>query len=182
MSEIINMTDKQTAENELTEYVKAMLSLTPFGRDGFGTIFPEGIKAEPCQALSYRQMRFLDDHIEQKACYNNSVKSMTELMSIDRQAAHETGWNITDKPGLTYVMGYGLSVIPIEHAWIKVDGIYYDPTWQKFSKLSDYYFPMFEVQYPDIFDMLTEFGFCPPSPLDYLTKVLLENHRQNKAV
>jgi hypothetical protein len=100
---------------------------------------------EPCPdtLLEAVEVRF-------KGCYNNAFNFVHE------------------NPTARYVIGYALSVIPIEHAWVWYEGTYYDPTWEKYSKLGETYLPLFEYTYLELADILKRNDYCPPAPTDIL--------------
>jgi hypothetical protein len=53
-----------------------------------------------------------------KACFYNAAIMLSVMHRID----------------MKYVIGYASAPVPFEHAWIKVGGSYYDPTWEIFDK------------------------------------------------
>jgi hypothetical protein len=90
--------------------------------------------------------------IEPNLCYSNSLDAMYAL------GAEE----------VTYVVGRADSYIPVDHAWIKYGGIYYDPTWEMYSDLSENYYPIAEL---DVFQLVTiadDNRDYPPTAMDML--------------
>lgn len=49
----------------------------------------------------------------------------------------------------TYVEGYALSIIPVLHAWLEIEGHLFDPTWRPVSAGSWEGREYFGVQFPD---------------------------------
>lgn len=88
---------------------------------------------------------------EFKACYNNAYKFMSDYAHV-----HD----------VQYVLGFGLSVIPVEHAWIKVDGVYYDPTWEKYSKIERDYVVVTELNQLELMLMTLKNNHTPPALYD----------------
>lgn len=65
-----------------------------------------------------------------------------------------------------YVLGYMISElipIPIEHAWVKIDGEYYDPTAQFLSNDDIRYFPLYELDCAEFLGMTGQNDSYPPT-------------------
>lgn len=89
------------------------------------------------------------DNIEIKACFNNSYHLVESLFAYK---------------DICYVLGYAVTQgIPIEHAWIKMDGIYYDLTWQKFSSIGEKYYSLIEFDHNELFNFVLQGDNSPPS-------------------
>jgi hypothetical protein len=87
------------------------------------------------------------------ACYNNAFHF------------------VSNYPEAKYVVGYGHSLIPIDHAWVKLDGKYHDLSWEINSPdgvEGRAYVPLFELDMAELLEIIPENGMCPPSVVDVL--------------
>ena len=76
---------------------------------------------------------------------------------------------VSNHPEAKYVVGYGHSVIPIDHAWVKVDGKYYDPSWEANSGLEGKaYVPLYELDMADLLEIIPDNNMCPPAAVDMM--------------
>ena len=70
---------------------------------------------------------------------------------------------------IKYVAGYGYNHemgIPIDHAWVMIDGIHYDPTWQLYSDIGDKYDARFILSMEDLLNTIVKNDSRPPSYWD----------------
>lgn len=95
------------------------------------------------------ELQRMSDIVELKACFNNAAKL---VMILGDRAK--------------YCLGYAAGVIPVEHAWIRLDGKSYDPTWEKYSTLGSVYGSIFEFTREELFDVLDKNNNVPPSMWD----------------
>ena len=61
-----------------------------------------------------------------KECFNNAFRWAAEL--------HIAGYK-----NVFYVLGFGESVVPVEHVIIKVGDNFYDPTWERYNELKPFH-------------------------------------------
>jgi hypothetical protein len=87
--------------------------------------------------------------IEMKMCFNNTARLVMHLGEEAR-----------------YCLGYAAGIIPVEHAWLKLDDKYYDLTWNKYSTHGHTYASMFELTRAELFELIDKNEFCPPSLWD----------------
>lgn len=95
------------------------------------------------------------DRILFKECYNNSFRCIEALKGF--------GYNVQ------YVVGVAESIIPIDHSWICVDGVYYDPTWEIHSEIRENYYVVAKLDISDLVKVITNNNMCPPSSYELLS-------------
>lgn len=111
----------------------------------------EQVEVKPLESL----LDVIKDEVVVKECYNNSFRCV--------QMLHMSGYNAQ------YIAGVAESMIAIDHAWICVDGIYYDPTWELHNTLKENYFVIAKLDIPDLVEVITNNNMCPPSSYELLT-------------
>lgn len=79
---------------------------------------------------------FTWDFIEVKECYRNCAILCASKTNVE------------------YCFGYAQAIIPIEHAWVCIDGKYYDPTLEKHSELGDAYLLLKKFNRQELLDFL----------------------------
>lgn len=123
----------------------------------------EVIDVDALQEIYVEELGVSDPHpYAPKACYNNSFDFVSR------------------NPGAKYVLGYGLNHMPIDHAWVKVDGKYYDPTWEVHSEggvLNRPYVPVFELGMEELFEVIKANDMKPPSVADMLSHLYRKKGR-----
>ena len=105
-----------------------------------------------------------ESFIEPNQCYLNAFRIMAELHVKGVKNAYYVA-------GITW--GYNL---PICHAWIKIDGVYYDPTLEKSLKLFygeryNAYFSIAELNMQQLSDVTMENEAFPPHPALFTTRL-----------
>ena len=127
----------------------------------FGTFLPgwktPGVVVREVEItqLEEHQIFLLRKIIKQKLCYNNAWCTLSRLPEL--------------KDG-RYVLGYVLVCgVPIEHAWVKAEDKYYDPTEQVVFGSRDglKYFSLVELDRETLFDLTIENHNIPPSFRDW---------------
>ena len=98
---------------------------------------------------------------EIKHCYHNSYKT---LRNASMQVSDMDEWR--------YVVGIAMGVIPVNHSWVKYRNDYYDPTWERFTEdgIRDKYYPVAELTYAELMEVVMDNDYLPPCAIDMLTK------------
>lgn len=109
------------------------------GRDRIELV---GVKPVP------KHMNWMVKQAKFKMCFNNSFDAVARTM------------------GAKYVLGFGLSIIPVEHAWVQIEGVYYDPTWEKHSALGGVYAKVIELDLDELAEVMNQNDETPPSLYD----------------
>ena len=92
-----------------------------------------------------------------KQCHNNAWHVATAFYSF----GHD----------VKYVAGRADRIIPVDHGWVKIDGAYYDPTWQRFNHLNDVtYYAIAELSARELMQVVLANDDYPPSAHDMLQK------------
>lgn len=89
---------------------------------------------------------------EVKACYNNTFNCIADLRILHG-----------DPKDARYVVGYAAGLIPVDHAWVKVGGAYFDPTWEKHTEIGEHYLPVFEIPTSELMGWIEKNDMRPPS-------------------
>lgn len=95
------------------------------------------------EKLDERTLNEFEQECMPKQCYNN---------------AYNLALTYDAKYVLCYSMQFGF---PIEHAIIKLDGKYYDPTYQLFSKLHEHYYVVKEFDSDELWEMINKNNQIP---------------------
>jgi hypothetical protein len=143
------MINKKLAERKQQQYMNTYAKLFV----DYATTYPRTEIATMPPSL----LADLRDLIKFKACYNNVFNIATTLHVIGHDVA--------------YVVGIAESVIPVDHAWIKIDGYYYDPTWQQFTSIEKGgYHAVAELSIDHLEEIIIDNGSIPPSAVDMVFK------------
>jgi hypothetical protein len=107
------------------------------------------------------------NQLEMKACYRNSALLTLSPLSIEGNEKVE------------YCFGYALKHIPMEHAWLCIDGVYYDATWEKFTDIGEHYFLLKKFNKEELFKFMEKTDFVAPDlqslvELDFIKKLKKE--------
>lgn len=99
---------------------------------------PEGLKRVTINPMDSVWRKRANLVVQPKQCFDNCFNLCVE---------HE----------VTYVLGICHIMIPIEHAWLKIDGKHYDPTLEIASgELSGSYHSLIEIKSTDLINYITE--------------------------
>ena len=105
----------------------------------------------------------LEIPIKMKFCYNNIFYYVKNMII--------SGY---DKNLIRYVVGYGQSVIPVEHCVLKYDGEYYDPTWELAlydrKHISNEFVPIIEITWSELLKAIHDHDKKPPDLLYFIRK------------
>ncbi len=107
-------------------------------------------------------------------CFNNAVRYVMELSWYDYK-------------DLAYVVGFGSAGCPTEHGIIRVDGHYYDPTWENIPGLDitvEPFFPIFEMDHSQLQDAIEANNNYPPDMMYWIReqKGICHQKTNNKQV
>lgn len=120
-------------ENRIIEYLKDLASLN-YGREQIAWYTQQLKDARPVQCVRMRdvftreQLQFLFKNtgykVQEKMCYKNAAGLVER---IEWMALHYD----SGIPEIKYVEGFGDSLFPVEHAFVKVGDKYIDPTFER---------------------------------------------------
>ena len=125
-------------------------------KDIFSFLDMLGISVDEAEEIIVKpltdELKSILNLVKMKACYNNS-------------------YHYASLFGATYVLGYAAGIFPVDHAWIKYEGEYYDPTWEK--HLDDgidgkSYVKLFEFEPSHLMGAIEANRMIPPSVIDVL--------------
>lgn len=123
---------------------------TMAGMGSLGNVLDlECLKLVSVEPMPQEMLSEIEDLVVPRACYNNSF-FVTEFFGSRKKAR--------------YCVGYAGSFVPISHAWVWVDGNYYDPTWQVHTKIGAFYVPFFELEGEELMEVVIANDFRPPEP------------------
>lgn len=109
---------------------------------------PKGFR---CQELPSDQLSALGQMVR-NGCYNNAFNALSNSFALGvKEKRYVLGWFFPDK-----------MPIPIEHAWIKLDGVNYDPTAQLFVEGSSVYYTAFELDMTELLEIVNSNGSYAP--------------------
>lgn len=107
----------------------------------------------------------LNEPVEEKHCYNNATNYVLTLIM--------NGYSFDE---VKFVLGYAHSIIPVEHAIVKVGDIYFDPTWQLLGvcglvdgKRQTEFVVVAELSPGELSNAIELNRMYPPSVSDYLS-------------
>ncbi len=108
-------------------------------------IMTRGYRNIPIKIQPVNVEKMIHPASSRKQCYNNAFKALTHdgLRDNDRYVL-----------GIMIFMG-----VPIEHAWIKKDGKYFDPTLD--PKSNDAYYSITELTHEQLQEFVEEKGHAP---------------------
>lgn len=143
---------KGSEMSEVINYLKGMEE----AKERFGWSGPplpiDDAKVVPVEKMP-DEIRKLAKFFKLKSCYWNSASFVLKHNHLFDE--------------VKYVVGYAASVIPLEHAWIKVNGVYYDGSWEKFSELGREYVSLWEMDSRELVEMMSAMDSdYAPSPSD----------------
>ena len=121
----------------------------------------DNFKAQPVAVMPAELYDPIADQMEFKACYNNVFHAMSYFHCMGSDAFYMCGIAVPDNTG-----------VPVDHAWLEVDGEAFDPTWQKFSRdeRSATYHPISRLNVHALEQLITENNMTPPCALEIFTK------------
>lgn len=74
-----------------------------------------------------------------------------------------------------YCVGYGESLIPIDHAWVKIGDKYFDPSWQanvdEYDPKHAHYIPLMELYIAEALFVIEHNNWCPPAAIDIINLI-----------
>lgn len=131
------MTDQHDG---LLQYAEIMNRLQFYGKLNLDTAVVETTPCSEHKALSGVLKKLKP---KPNACYSNIGSLIFSALEGEKR----------------YVLGYGQSVIPVDHAILQLDGLYYDPTWDLLEKdpntrITRYFLPLFTLMQSDLLDHL----------------------------
>lgn len=118
------------------EQMVQFLDMTRMVPEGTDPLF---VEVQPAS----KEVRELWDFISFKGCFNNAYRCMAGT-------------------GANYVLGYAAGIIPVEHAWIEIDGIHYDPTWEKYSEIGHTYAQLIKLNPTELINITCKNDDVPP--------------------
>lgn len=126
------------------DFVRVMAQASGFGKVlDVATLEPVSVEAMPPDLLEQ-----VAPMLAPRCCYNNSFY-VSEFFRPERE--------------VRYCVGFAAgSIFPVGHAWVKIDGVYFDPTWQLFHRLGDLYVPFFELDPDRLMSVVIENDNRPP--------------------
>lgn len=92
-------------------------------------INPEALEQVRVRPVPSKWMEVVDELVEFKSCYNNCYHVLTMLQLADMFEIHDLAYCL--------VAADPVGGLLVEHAIVRVNGRYYDPTWQKFLRRDD---------------------------------------------